>query len=314
MSDGYDYELVAVSYLSADNLRHTLAPLPNIPLLVVDNARNADGVRELVESRPNSRYVDSGGGKGYAKAANLGLRNSRREFLIFVNPDSRPTGQVFDELVRQLRNEPSLAAVAALLVGPDGRPEIGVGGWEPSIRRAAVHATGLHKRLPRSGIWAQPEPGERLQLDWLSGGCMAVRRQTLLDLGGYDERYFVYNEDMAFGRQLRQAGYRQHLRTDLLVPHAAGGSGGGSTNMARLRGASMVQYLHLHNALPVAQLIRGLLIVGTGLRIGQSTLRRDQPRAAMFRSYGTGLLFGTGPLPGAPVAATDRAAIATLGR
>jgi N-acetylglucosaminyl-diphospho-decaprenol L-rhamnosyltransferase len=298
---GADYELVAVSYLSVHNLSELLARLPaDLPIVVVDNARNADGARELVESRPRGRYLDSGGGKGYTKAANLGLRSSTYEYVIFINPDSRPTVEVFDALVDQLRTDPKLGAIAALSVGADGRTEIGVGGWEPSVMRAAVHASGLHKRFPRHGLWAQPEPGESVELDWLSGGCMAVRRQTLLDLGGFDERYFVYNEDMTFGRSLRRAGYLQRLRTDLLVPHAAGSSGGGSTNMARLRGASMVNYVRRHNSLAAAMAIRVLLLLGTVLRIVQSAARRDAPRAAMFGSYANGLLFGTGRLPGVP--------------
>jgi N-acetylglucosaminyl-diphospho-decaprenol L-rhamnosyltransferase len=305
-----EYELVAVSYLSVGNLRELLAGLPpDIPIVVVDNAGNADCARELVASRPNGRYVDSGGGKGYAKAANLGVRTSRYEYLIFVNPDSRPTVDVLSSLVSQLRSDPGLGAVAALMVGPDGRAEIGVGGWEPSVSRAAVHAAGLHKRFPRSGLWAQPDPGESIELDWLSGACMAVRRPTLIDLGWYDERYFVYNEDMTFGRRLRQGGYRQQLRTDLLVPHAAGSSGGGSTNMARLRGASMVDYVRRYNSPVVAAAIRMLLLMGTTLRVAQSAARQNAPRTRMFMSYARGLLFGTGRLPGVPDERSARSAV-----
>jgi N-acetylglucosaminyl-diphospho-decaprenol L-rhamnosyltransferase len=295
-----DYELVAVSYHSGDNLRQLLGGLPDdIPVAIVDNARNADSVRELTEVRRNGRYVDSGGGKGYAKAANLGARTSTYDYLVFINPDSRPTAEVFGELVAELRGDPRLGAVSALLVEPSGRPEIGVGGWEPSISRAAVHAAGLHKLFPRRGIWARPKATEGIELDWLTGACMAVRRQTFLELGGFDERYFVYNEDMTFGRALRHSDYRQSLRTDLLVPHTGGGSGG-STNMARLRGASFVDYVRRHNSPFAAEMMRLSLLLGTWLRMCQRGLRRDRVGARMFWSYGVGLLCGTGILPSVP--------------
>jgi N-acetylglucosaminyl-diphospho-decaprenol L-rhamnosyltransferase len=300
-----DYELLAVSYMSGDNLRELLAPLPEqVPLVVVDNAQNRDRVRELVSARPHGRYIDSGGGKGFAKAANMGARTSGYDYIVFVNPDSRPQAAVIEALVEQLRSDPGLGAVAATLVHPGGGTEIGVGGWEPSVARAAVQALGVHKRFSRLGIWAQPKAGEEVSLDWLSGGCMAVRRQTFLDLGCFDERYFVYNEDMTFGRSLRLGGYRQELRTDLLVPHAAGSSGG-STNMARLRGASFVDYVRRHNSPVAAQTMRLLLVFGTLARVVQRTLQGDRARAAMFLSYATGLVFGTGVLPGVPEVAAS---------
>jgi N-acetylglucosaminyl-diphospho-decaprenol L-rhamnosyltransferase len=300
MVSEYEYELIAVSYLSEVNLRQLLAPLPDdIPIVVVDNAKNRDSVRELVLARAHGRYVDSGGGKGFAKAANMGVSSSKYGYVVFVNPDSRPTIDVLGELVAQLKRDPGLGAVAALLIEPSGRTEIGVGGWEPSIGRAAVQAIGAHKRFSRSGIWAQPKAGESVALDWLSGACLAVGRDTFLELGGFDERYFVYNEDMTFGRTLRRAGFRQALRSDLRVPHIAGSSGG-STNMARIRGASFVDYVRRYNRPAEAQAMRILLLLGTLLRVAQRTIQGDRARAAMFRSFAKGLVLGPGQLPGVP--------------
>jgi N-acetylglucosaminyl-diphospho-decaprenol L-rhamnosyltransferase len=90
VSEPYDFELVLVSYHSRQQLASLLASLPAaLPVAVVDNASGADGVAELLSGRPRSRYLDSGGGKGYAKAANLGVRSSTYEFVVFGNPDSR---------------------------------------------------------------------------------------------------------------------------------------------------------------------------------------------------------------------------------
>ena len=72
-------------------------------------------------------------------------------------------------------------------------------------------------------------------------------REPFLALGGFDERLFVYNEDMAYGRRLREAGLRQRLRTDVLIPHVGGGSGGARTRMFQMRGASMNDYVRDHN-------------------------------------------------------------------
>jgi GT2 family glycosyltransferase len=91
---------------------------------------------------------------------------------------------------------------------------------------------------------------------------MALHRQRFLDLGGFDERFYVYSEDVAFGRAVRLSTLHQKLRTDIAVSHASGGSGAPSLEMMRLRGASIARYLR-HNKSPLPA--RGLAaIVGMG--------------------------------------------------
>jgi N-acetylglucosaminyl-diphospho-decaprenol L-rhamnosyltransferase len=296
LSGTYAFELVLVSYHSRQQLEQLLDSLPaDLPVVVVDNAGGVDRVAELLADRPQSRYLDSGGGKGYAKAANLGVHTSAYEFVVFGNPDSRPTVDILQALVDQLRSDPSIGSCAAASVH-DGSSELGVGGWEPTVLRVLVHAVGLHKLLPSAGIWAPPPLGEVVEREWLSGTCMAIRRDTFLRLGGWDERYFVYNEDMAFGRKLREAGLRQVIRGDLQVPHLSGGSGAGSSYMSRLRGAAMATYLHQYHEAWVAVLMRTLLVVGYLMRVGQRALTRRWRQAGDFLAYIQGLMFGRGGL------------------
>ena len=122
-----------------------------------------------------------------------------------------------------------------------------------------------------------------------------MRRETFLALGGFDERYFVYNEDMAFGRQVRAAGLKQRLRTDLLVPHATGGSGGGGTKMPQQRGASMRSYLRHHNGRLATDAMVGALTAGTLVRIAAALARRDTGLARQHRAYVRGILTGRSP-------------------
>ncbi|MGI8882339.1 MAG: glycosyltransferase [Jatrophihabitans sp.] len=290
-------ELILVSYHSADQIAALLACLPSdLAIAVVDNASGADGAAAIVEQRANARYVDSGGGKGYAKAANLGARTSTADYLVFGNPDSRPTATVLGDLVNQLRLDSSCASVSAVTVDEHGRIELGVGGWEPTLRRTLVHAFGLHKLYPAAGIWFPPEPGQVVEREWVSGACMAVNRERFVALGGFDEMYFVYNEDMAFGRQVRAAGLRQVLRGDLTVPHLGGGSGAGSSYMARMRGASMMAYLRHYHRPAVVAIMRAALVTGYLLRIAECLLTRRWQRARGFVAYVRGLTFGRGGL------------------
>ncbi|ABD13297.1 putative glycosyltransferase [Frankia casuarinae] len=289
----WQYELVLVSFHSRGQLEQLFATLPlDMPVVIIDNAEGVDRVDELIADRPNSRYLDSGGGKGFAKAANMGIRSSRYEYVVLGNPDSRPTVEVIDTLVDDLIADPELVTSAATMKGHDDKPELGNGGWEPTPRRVLLHVLGAHKVAPSSALFARPTPGRPMNPEWLTGACMAVRRSTFLELGAFDETFYVYNEDMALGRAIREAGLRQKLRTDLLVPHGAGGSGAGKTWMLQMRGASMVRYLRKHNAPARVNVMRSMLVAGYAGRTVLSRARGRKAVADEHAAYIKGLLVG----------------------
>ena len=302
MTSAPAFEVVLVSYRSAALIRDLLAILPSSqPVALVDNARGVDGLAELAHRRPRCRYVDTGGGAGYARAANLGVRTSSFRYVVLVNPDSRPDPAILAELVRDVADDPTCASSAALNVGPDGRGELGAAGWEPSPVRALVHAVGAHKVFPRLGLFARPAVGEHLDVDWTTGACLAVRRELFLALGGFDERYHVYSEDVAFGHTVRSHGLHQVLRTDLPVPHAGGGSGAPSLEMMRLRGASLARYAMAHQSAGTARTIAGTVALGYLVRAAQQAIQGHRGRAREHWAYAQGALTGRAWVAGTEV-------------
>ncbi|WP_369140777.1 glycosyltransferase [Modestobacter versicolor] len=299
-----EIELVVVAYRSRTQVEELLAGLPaDLPLVVVDNSDGSDGLADVVRARPTGRYLE-GGGVGFARAANAGARSSSAEYLVFLNPDTRPTAADIATLVEDVATDPRCAASGGVLVEDDGRTQLGVGGWEPSVLRAAVHAAGLHKLLPTRGIFARPAVGETVELDWISGPCMAVRRQTFLELGCFDEDFYVYNEDMAFGRTVREHGLYERLRTDVAVAGSSGGSGAPSLEMMRLRGASMRRYVGKHRSTPVTAAIVGLVGLGYAVRAAEHVVLRNRQRAREHWAYAMGAFTGRATVGGRVV--TDR--------
>lgn len=291
-------ELVLVAYRSRAHVEAMLAGLPvELPVVVVDNSDGADGLADLVLARPRGRYL-SGGGVGFARAANLGARTSTAETLLFIKPTARPTTADLTALVTDVRSHPESSASGGVFVEEDGSVQIGVGGWEPTVRRAAVHALGLHKLLPRAGIYARPVLGGPESVDWINGGCMAVQRRTFLDLGCFDEDFYLFNEDVAFGRVSRGKGMPPRLRTDVAVYAHLTGSGAPPLDLWRLRGASLSRYLRKYHGTASARLAVLVLVVGFIGRAAAHLLLRDGANARVHWAYATGLISGKGFMGG----------------
>ena len=155
-----------------------------------------------------------------------------------------------------------------------------------------MHAVGLHKIFPSAGLFARPEVGSRTNLDWLSGACIAVPRQKLLDLGGWDESFFVYCDDVTLGRTIREAGLRESLRTDVPVLHTGAGSGESRTRMLKLRGAAIVKYTRRHNNRLDVNGIRLALTAGYAARVPWCLLRGDKVLAWEHLAFINGMWFG----------------------
>jgi GT2 family glycosyltransferase len=277
-----DLEVVVVSYRSRHHVETLLTGWPhNLAVAVVDNSADVDRTAELADRFSNVRYL-SGGGQGYARAANLGAFSSGKPYVVFVNPDCRPSPEQLVALVRGIAGDVGAISHAATPITPHGGIEIGVGGWEPSIGRALVHASGLHKFFPRAGLYAHPRVGEHVKVDWVTGTCLAVRRGPFSELGGFDDAFFVYCEDVAFGHRARKNGWRIRLREDVLVPHGTGSSGAPSSEMRRLQGASFATYTSRYSGSAARGVaIRALYVMGASWRVVVLTLagRREQATA-----------------------------------
>lgn len=290
-----DYALVVVAYRSADLVASLLKGLgPGFPAVIVDNFQGQDGLAELVADRPGTTYI-SGPGAGFAVAANIGSDASPHDTVVIVNPDSVPTAEQIDALVANLRTDERIAQVCATAVDDEGRVELGTGGWEPSVWRALVHATGAHRFFPEAGLWARPAAFAEPDLDWYCGPVTAVSRPILRELGGLDEEFFVYNEDVDFSRRVRKAGYRQILRTDILVPHRAGNSGDTKARMLRFRGASMMRDVGRHHGVVSSALIRLVLTAGSLGRAGVNVVLRRRSAASGHIAYVHGMWGGQPP-------------------
>ncbi len=213
--------VVVVSYGSADLLRRTLAraglPGPDVRVVVVDNyssEANRRAVRELgaasgwhVVAMPDNRGFGAACNAGVAAARELGCRT-----FLFLNPDAVITPAVVAELRAQSLREP-LSLISPRLLSSDG--EVVFLAARTDLRDGRV------RRRPAADGPRTGDPG-----DWLCGACVVVHDELLTRIGGFDEGYFLYWEDVDLGFRAVAAGATVVLREDLAAVHDEGGTHG----------------------------------------------------------------------------------------
>jgi N-acetylglucosaminyl-diphospho-decaprenol L-rhamnosyltransferase len=287
------YAVVTVAYRSRSLLTAMLHRIPPpTPIIVVDNSADQESITDVAHIRPMTTYIDAGGNVGFGAACNLAARMAGQPLLVFVNPDADVDTVLLDELAREIAHNPDCSSCGPMLVDADGRVRAGSGGWLPTLRRAVVHAAGLSQVMPHAGISIGRATRSRVDVEWIAGTCLMVRRDVFLELGGFTSRYFLYQEDMDLGRRLRERGHRQILRCDLKVRHVAGTSSERQDvrQLAWLRASALVDYLYATSGPVTSRLTCAILAGGAALRAGYEIMRGRSGRLAELGTHASTMI------------------------
>ena len=222
-------------------------PFPTT-ITVVDNASH-DGTAAHIRQRwPSVQVIDAGGNLGFAKGNNIGMRATQSDYVLLMNPDTVAPPGAIQTLVRGLASHPEAAIAGARLLSPTGFPEMS---WGAVITPWNETKQMLFSRLYLRKIRRVVKKMDRLsrqarEVEWVSGACMVVRRADLEAVGGFDERYFMYNEDVDLCIAMRQRGRLTLYIAGAEVLHHRGKSAPKNPELERRRQLSHVAYYEKH--------------------------------------------------------------------
>lgn len=197
-------------------------------LVVVDNASSDGSVSRLPDAGGRLRLIRNAENRGFAAACNQGARDSQAEYLLFLNPDTEINARSLSVPLRFLEQPENqdVGVVGIQLVGEDGHVSRSCARF-PTPALIGTKMVGLDRILPRRfpGFimedWAHDRTAE---VDHVIGAFYLVRRALFEEIGGFDEQFFVYLEDLDFSFRARRAGWRSVYLAEAQAYHKGGGT------------------------------------------------------------------------------------------
>jgi N-acetylglucosaminyl-diphospho-decaprenol L-rhamnosyltransferase len=246
-SEHPEHSFVFVNHRSVEALERAVCSLRNAgiwrgpsEIIIVNN--DPDEVARIKElsRRTDARTVNLTENRGFANAANVAAAIANGRVLAFLNPDTEYLSGSIDYVSRFFEANREVGIVGARLVSDTGRIEAWSAGQRLSLLRLLRNnvAPCLSKRH-----WECRRPRA---VGWVSGGAMFVRRETFDRLGGFDERFFLYFEDMDFCARAGREGFETVLLPSIVFRHAGGASFRSDAEKKRAYYDSQDQYFANH--------------------------------------------------------------------
>jgi GT2 family glycosyltransferase len=229
-----DVSIVIVSMNTREVLRECLTTLDagrgpvSCEVIVVDNA-SKDGSADMVAKEwPAAVLVRSGVNLGFGAANNVAFTRATGRYVVLLNSDAFLAAGVLSGIVARMDQHPGVGLAGVSLVGRDGARQPSARMF-PSALNDLLSLSGLSARYGRSRFfgrmdrtWADPD--EAAEVDWVPGAFAIIRRSVLARVGGFDERFFLYYEEVDLCRRIKAAGFTICYWPDFRVVHIGGES------------------------------------------------------------------------------------------
>jgi hypothetical protein len=196
-------------------------------IFVVDNASSDGSVAAIAHSFPNVNLIANDRNLGFGAANNQAMREASGEYLLLLNSDAFPEPDAIGHMVEYLRINVEVGAVGPRLLNGDGSLQISCFPF-PSPGRAWLENLWLSKAFPhttRFGDYRKWAHDSERHVDWVVGACLILRRAVYEEIGGFDERFFMYAEESDWQRRMRDAGWEIGFTPNAVVRHLGGASG-----------------------------------------------------------------------------------------
>jgi GT2 family glycosyltransferase len=269
-----DLSIICVNWNSVDYLLECISSIYewtrgiSFEVIVVDNASPAKNVDMLSEHFSEIKIIKSQKNLGFAGANNLGFRNSKGDYVLFLNPDTKLTQPAITRMLRDFRSLPDVGIMGCKLLNGDLSVQTSSIMKFPRILNTTFHVERLRVRWP--GIWgigplfsSKQDP---VSVEAISGACMLTTRQVFESVGMFNERYFMYSEDLDLCYKVKRAGLNNYYVGSIAIIHYGGRSSPRASQTA-MKTRAELQFCREHYGTFYALLYRVALLCNASVRL-----------------------------------------------
>ncbi len=291
---GLQLSIIIVNYNVRDFLHQSLRSLDRAltgiksEIIVVDNA-SADGSIEMLRARfPGIRIIANSENLGFAQANNQALRVARGEFCLLINPDTVVQEDTLRVMFEFFKENPDAGLAGCKILNPDGSFQLACRRSFPTPWVAFTKLFGLAALMPRSKVFGKynltyRNPEQTYEVDAVSGSFMMIRRAAYQQVGGLDEDFFMYGEDLDWCYRIQHAGWKIfYVHTTSIIHYKGESTRRSSLNEIRTFYEAMHLFVRKHYG--------GSTVLARTLKIGVSITAEIAVIGSLLRPMKYGLV------------------------
>lgn len=257
MVDRHELAVVVVNYNAGVYLARCIASVfeaaggLSLDVVVVDNASRDGSARIAKEEQPRMRLIENATNRGLSAAWNQGAAHAGAPWILFLNPDTEIWSGDLATIVKVGQSRLDVGLLGPLVRNADGTIYES-GRVFPTVGQAVGHAFlgSLAPANPYTRSYKQTDWDRRTEreVDWVSGACLLLRRSAFEAIGGFDEGFWLYGEELDLCTRLRDAGWKVLYTPELEILHEGAVSTGRSRRTHLMHSSSIYRYYRKHRA------------------------------------------------------------------
>ncbi len=253
----------------------------NVEIIVIDNASD-DGSVEMIKEKFNQIIlIENKTNVGFGKANNQGLRIAKGKYILLLNPDTLVAEDTFTKMIEFFESHSESGMAGCKILNPDGTLQLACRRSFPGPWTAFTKVTGLSTLFPKSKLLARYnltylDENQTYEVDAISGSFMMMRKEVYDNVGGFDEQFFMYGEDLDLCYRIQKAGYKiYYVHTTQIIHYKGESTKRSSLDETKIFYQAMHLFVkkHLSSSFIVEMILRFAIAVRTFFAfVGKSKL------------------------------------------